>query len=87
MFFGGSPRPSMIANTSMSCLSVSLAPEYGSYKTQQFRDWRYEANSKSYIWCYGGPGTGKTVLTYGRIITVILLGLLMKSIALPWLMN
>ena len=41
-------------------------------QTQQFRDWRYKADSKSYIWCYGGPGTGKTVLTYGRIITVIL---------------
>ena len=56
-------------------------------QTQQFRDWRYEANSKSYIWCYGGPGTGKTVLTYDRIVVVILLGLLMKLIALLWLMN
>jgi hypothetical protein len=36
MFFGGSPRPSMIANTSMSCLSASLAPEYGSYKRNNF---------------------------------------------------
>ncbi len=41
-------------------------------QTQQFRDWRYEADSKRYIWCYGGPGTGKTVLTYGRIIAIIL---------------
>ncbi|KAH0551577.1 hypothetical protein GP486_007206, partial [Trichoglossum hirsutum] len=33
-------------------------------ETPQFQSWRYQSDSERYLWCHGGPGTGKTILTY-----------------------
>jgi hypothetical protein len=42
------------------------APRTGMWllQTAQFIDWSQKEDSNCYLWCYGGPGSGKTVLTY-----------------------
>ncbi|KAF8247817.1 ankyrin [Wilcoxina mikolae CBS 423.85] len=33
-------------------------------ETPQYKAWRsYESHAERYLWCHGGPGTGKTVIT------------------------
>ncbi|KAH0536261.1 hypothetical protein FGG08_006856, partial [Glutinoglossum americanum] len=33
-------------------------------ETPQFQSWRNQPDAERYLWCHGGPGTGKTILTY-----------------------
>lgn len=33
-------------------------------KTPQFQSWLNKSDSEKYLWCHGGPGAGKTILTY-----------------------
>jgi hypothetical protein len=40
-------------------------------ETLQYKCWRSESDAPSFLWCHGGPGTGKTVLTYGRLPPVL----------------
>jgi nucleoside phosphorylase len=39
--------------------------------TLQYKLWRFKSDAPSFLWCYGGPGTGKTVLTYCRFPSII----------------
>lgn len=34
--------------------------------TVQYKRWRFEDDTPSFLWYHGGPGTGKTVLTYRK---------------------
>lgn len=40
-------------------------------ETSEYKRWRSESDAPSFLWCYGGPGTGKTFLTYGRLLPII----------------
>lgn len=40
-------------------------------ETAQYRCWRFELDAPSFLWCHGGPGAGKTVLTYSRVLFII----------------
>jgi len=41
-------------------------------ETSHYKRWRFESDVPSFLWCHGGPGTGKTVLTYGRVLFIII---------------
>ena len=59
-------------------------------ETSQYKCWRSESDAPSFLWCYGGPGTGKTVLTYGRLLSVITAGALLighRSLVLDELLS
>jgi hypothetical protein len=36
-------------------------------ETPHYKRWRFESDAPSFLWCHGGQGTGKTVLTYSRL--------------------
>ena len=59
-------------------------------ETLQYKSWRSDPDAPSFLWCYGGPGTGKTVLTYGRLPPVLTARALLighRSLVLDELLN
>lgn len=36
-------------------------------ETLHYKRWRFEDDAPGFLWCHGGPGTGKTVLAYGKL--------------------
>jgi hypothetical protein len=87
MFFGGSRRSNMIANTSMSCPSASLALEYGSYKHNNFVTGVTKQTQRAISGVMVDQELGRLYLRMAESSLSFFVGLLMKLIVLLWWMN